>query len=1651
LKQVVKRESIAISELELSNDISADNNDNNDNSHSDMMSEMSMEISSPVGMVSYRYGRNTSSALQRGGNKKSENASKPFRRDTIDKTELNALLDSIDHEDDIDNFDDDRRRDPHHINTNTDDNHSCSMRSDGSMDTLQLAQNIYLMLGEDDHLLPSTQTDDDDNIDASNNEGETALHNLSDISNPTVLSSIPSSNPSLKDKNKKKKSSKKSRKSFDPSSSRVDNSTNCQDVSGISSINLSSNISTDSVALLHDSNRSSGNDNHNDDRMSSICDSEDTMNSRRLTVDPNDLIDLVDDLNSDSREGSNDGGQQRLAMHLSGRNDDDDYDNNVDHIIIINNNNRSNDGNDSSRDSIDTVLLMKQVADTLEELDHSDDDHSGVGVVAMNSLHHNYRRRETIDSTDIAMLNEELNDYHHCYVEDNNNNNNILLDEKKRGIGKIYDNDHKDNDGHDCNDDGSIDNDTVNPGDLLNDSLSTYNSMGESILTMDLIEHVQAAIDKDDNDDDVSDAESDLTSMSLLPLADMLALKNELAVDDNDNRAVGRSSSSSSKLEDLSHINGTSVSKKHQLHTHDMNMNLHNTAIGVLKSCMSSKKKPRRTNGIHSSFRIDQDDDDHDSGDIDRQKDILQSSVRKTVAFGSPQAAEFNKLSPTTNYTPLDRKKTRVLYSMSATKKSDDAYGDIDPITIDNDRILESWDRLTNVSDSDMIDAVVALDGGGDGDDEISLYSSCVDTNISVKRRRQSKLQPILDISPLDSNNDDGDGDDEVVMDSMTESIDRLESMNQSIDGYLEGYQTGDVTETVNLPQSLTELLHQNQAAINEATKVKEVVVQSDCIETTTTAAASNEIIDASRNLSMCSNSKTEEIEMDLHTLMMNISSYNMHQQVLDNNNSNYISHSSSSSSIDPLSSDADTSNISLVGPHYHERSTDQSNDSMRSHDSSSDALGFLIGRTSELEKSNNNNNNNDGATMNDTNLNASSVDDSSIQPPTRYAIDHHNTSTDEVTYNLEGSLQALIDNIASSPLSSEIHDKSCIEEMSAILKTHDHDEGLCNNLANDQMDFSVLVSPSHQRDHDTSDPYTSGSSYDYDGINTSNLDSGRSYSIDTLISTDTFGDMMMDVDVDAEEVDVDVDDDQDAAADLKNNYQTAQLMGRLKALNSDSRSNALLHCSTPSVMVADHGPIAATTATAVVAKSRLSIGLKRKSILNESVNHVGSITADAHNNKRALGNITSTTRKQRRFSIQGSSNIALNNDEEDEDDCGGHKDEDDSDQLIALKSLESSSSVSNFSTALQAEFVDKLMMKLSYFFSTIQSIKTIISNYRPEVQNIVQKTMSDNYHSIYNSTILSKVSIETLLLAWEMKSTDSDVFLQTAINSIGAISEEDQVLMMMIDNDHSDTEQMWLNVTSVNLIAQTSALKSQSRDQSSTSRFLAKALNLTNNAPAQHHHSSQLVAINDKCNVRNMLAEDMSQSEKTLRELTLMVDIINKTTYCCVETFKSSCIKLLVHLSSNIYISLIFHLSKEIDDEQSSSTTTASSTTTTTKLLVESIAVDLIMSKAAVDKKERAFVSSFFANNICNVQMNGPLCAENLEQLEQASDICSLLYKVLTHLFSDSFILYTYYNMMNVIAYLLITYYFICVILDKWKSFEIALGFNECYCILSN
>jgi hypothetical protein len=86
-----------------------------------------------------------------------------------------------------------------------------------------------------------------------------------------------------------------------------------------------------------------------------------------------------------------------------------------------------------------------------------------------------------------------------------------------------------------------------------------------------------------------------------------------------------------------------------------------------LRSCLSSSKKPKKT---------------------------LLLSAKKSVAFGSPSAVEFNKSSPTTKFTPMKQVDAKLMFSMSIPEQP--TY---DEETEENSRILEQWDRLANTSD----------------------------------------------------------------------------------------------------------------------------------------------------------------------------------------------------------------------------------------------------------------------------------------------------------------------------------------------------------------------------------------------------------------------------------------------------------------------------------------------------------------------------------------------------------------------------------------------------------------------------------------------------------------------------------------------------------------------------------------------------------------------------------------------------------------------------------------------------------------------------------------------------------------------------------------------------------------------------------------
>jgi hypothetical protein len=113
----------------------------------------------------------------------------------------------------------------------------------------------------------------------------------------------------------------------------------------------------------------------------------------------------------------------------------------------------------------------------------------------------------------------------------------------------------------------------------------------------------------------------------------------------------------------------------------------------------------------------------------------VSMSARKGVVFGSPKAVEFNKQSPTTNYTPLNRQQAKALFSMAGSTSKMAVEEVEDEVTQDNSRILEEWDRLTNTSCEEGSDESAA---------EISVSSS------ASSRRRRSMLQPSLEVDASD-------------------------------------------------------------------------------------------------------------------------------------------------------------------------------------------------------------------------------------------------------------------------------------------------------------------------------------------------------------------------------------------------------------------------------------------------------------------------------------------------------------------------------------------------------------------------------------------------------------------------------------------------------------------------------------------------------------------------------------------------------------------------------------------------------------------------------------------------------------------------------------------------------------------------------------
>ena len=114
-----------------------------------------------------------------------------------------------------------------------------------------------------------------------------------------------------------------------------------------------------------------------------------------------------------------------------------------------------------------------------------------------------------------------------------------------------------------------------------------------------------------------------------------------------------------------------------------------------------------------------------------------KSVQKKSIVFGSPKAAFYEKDSRAGSFTPLTREEAKAMFPINQEEAEQEPD---DSITSQNSKILDDWDRLTNTS------------GGSESDEDVSVFSSCSSASKSdasrvsgqspkSRRRRKSMLQ----------------------------------------------------------------------------------------------------------------------------------------------------------------------------------------------------------------------------------------------------------------------------------------------------------------------------------------------------------------------------------------------------------------------------------------------------------------------------------------------------------------------------------------------------------------------------------------------------------------------------------------------------------------------------------------------------------------------------------------------------------------------------------------------------------------------------------------------------------------------------------------------------------------------------------------------
>eukprot|EP01041_Mallomonas_annulata_P008395 gene8395-17309_t len=336
-----------------------------------------------------------------------------------------------------------------------------------------------------------------------------------------------------------------------------------------------------------------------------------------------------------------------------------------------------------------------------------------------------------------------------------------------------------------------------------------------------------------------------------------------------------------------SNSNSSNSNKKMIVHTERVETppptsTTHETANGsqpVLKSCLSSRKL-RRGAG---------------AGGSDTPQGVSLSG-KKSVVFGSPEAAEFNKNSPTTNFTPMSRSKTKDHFSMAPVSHQGlgaDENDDDTPETAENSQILAEWDRLTSDdggchSDEDIFPLPDFASNSESDSHRISLPRSSGKQRRSKRRRSMRHQLPSADDDQKENaqqvaagtTSGSGSGkrrrrrrsrevssqDDSEILQSDSFSVNDENSFSFDASGSFE------VSGTVQLPGSLEAFLQENERESSSSSSSHHHHPSQMSTATATSVSHNHnpQFLASKQQLMNTSvqSEHTQELEMDLHGLL---------------------------------------------------------------------------------------------------------------------------------------------------------------------------------------------------------------------------------------------------------------------------------------------------------------------------------------------------------------------------------------------------------------------------------------------------------------------------------------------------------------------------------------------------------------------------------------------------------------------------------------------------------------------------------------------------------------------------------------------------------------------------------------------------------------